>query len=266
MRQFTSAFMLLIFCCASALAQSVFTSPLLNSPDNINGTLRKAPDGLVSPIVGDFDNDGNRDFIVVTSTPAGSPVLQTVLVRGDGTIASLAQTPLPISNVFGSNGQTNVLGAAVADFNANTKRDLMLLTNLNGSSDPSHISYLVGNGDGTFSAPVSMDIQGCENPTQIAPADFNRDSRVDLAVLCGDGNFLAFLGRGDGTFLDHVMSSTQDSNQNFSVGDLNRDGFPDLLLWPAQTGVSYTTSTMLGNGDGSFKSPVAFSQLPEPRR
>ena len=139
----------------------------------------------------------------------------------------------------------------------------MLLTTLNGST---HISYFVGHGDGTFSAPVSMDTQNCENPTQIGSADFNHDGRPDMAVLDGDGDLLAYLGRGDGTFQDPVISNTQNSNQSFSVGDLNKDGFPDLLLWQAHTGMSYSTSIMLGNGDGSFKSPVVISQLPEQRR
>jgi hypothetical protein len=74
-------------------------------------------------------------------------------------------------------------------------------------------------------------------------ADFNGDGKPD--ILCSDGTLN--LGNGDGTF----RLGTPVSGTPLAVADFNGDGKPDIL----EQG-SGTLLVLLGNGDGTFQSPI----------
>src|SRR6266704_6604590 len=61
---------------------------------------------------------------------------------------------------------------------------------------------LLGNGDGTFQAPLTFTAGG--RPASVAVGDFNGDGKPDLAVanqgISPPGNVSVLLGNGDGTF------------------------------------------------------------------
>jgi VCBS repeat protein len=67
---------------------------------------------------------------------------------------------------------------AVGDFNGDGKLDLIVATAGTNLSD--NLSLLLGNGDGTFQTAV---IYGAGSNFSVAPADFNGDGRLDLAVV-----------------------------------------------------------------------------------
>jgi FG-GAP-like repeat/Bacterial Ig-like domain (group 3) len=111
----------------------------------------------------------------------------------------------------------------------------------------------------------------------VAIKDLNGDGKPDLAVadLCqtgSDGNsdcdsggaVGVLLGNGDGTFQPSVTySSGGTAASSVAIADVNGDGFPDLLV--ANQCESSTDCTngvigvLLGNGDGTFRPPVAYS-------
>src|ERR1700738_2329328 len=81
-------------------------------------------------------------------------------------------------------------------------------------------------------------------------ADLNGDGKPDLVFL--DGTVL--LGKGDGTFTvgkPWQISGTSTASQ-FAIADFNGDGKPDLLI----AGPLNAFSVLLGNGDGTFQTPV----------
>lgn len=242
-------------CCASALAQSSSPSLQVNQIDNLSGDSYSFP----PPIPGDFNNDGNTDFVFVAYTPNGDQVLQTALGRGNGMITSIAPTPLPAAMTFRNYGSSNFPGAAISDFNGDGKQDLVLVTSVDEGMTNS-LSTFVGKGDGTFGAPTNLPIPNGEVPIQIATADFNHDGKADLVALCQSGDVLVYLGNGNGSFQNPVTSNAGVQNRAyFQVGDINKDGFPDLLVWADNS--SFSASILQGNGDGSFKSPVAIPQI-----
>src|SRR5262249_60076682 len=99
----------------------------------------------------------------------------------------------------------------------------------------------------------------------LAVADLNGDGKLDLVATNGNDNTVSvLLGNGDGTFQTQrtfttVGSSTGQSPNGIAVADVNKDGKPDLVVSCATgPGGSPGISVLLGNGDGTFQTPLTF--------
>src|SRR5579863_1549511 len=209
-----------------------------------------APAAIAS---GDFNGDGRLDLAVVTSPqacqsmcPPGSVAI--LLGKPDGTFGLATNFPVGHSPS----------AIALGDFNSDGKLDLAVV-----NSGDNTVSVLLGNGDGTFQPHVDY-ATGTQfgsgeisSPGAVAVADFNSDGKLDLAVANSlDGTVSIFIGRGDGTFAPHFDYPANDS---FSLvaGDFNGDGKVDIVtVSPANNATTF--SVLLGNGDGSFKSPASY--------
>ena len=144
---------------------------------------------------------------------------------------------------------------AVADFNGDGVQDLAVV----GIALSNDVSVLLGNGDGTFRAPISVPVGS--DQLSVVVGDFNGDGVPDLAVgrLDSDNNISlpgivsVSLGNGDGTFQPPVNYTVGVYPWSVAVGDLNRDGTLDLVV--ANAGDN-DVSILLGNGDGTFGTPA----------
>jgi hypothetical protein len=107
-------------------------------------------------------------------------------------------------------------------------------------------------------------------PTAVNPAygvttgDFNGDGKLDLAVTSGDLSVsvavFVLLGNGDGTFqpaTSYPLASQYVSD--LIARDFNGDGKLDLAVADGTYGAGRNLSIMLGNGDGTFQSPVNYA-------
>jgi len=155
-----------------------------------------------SVAVADFNGDGRLDLAV-----AGGENITVLLGRGDGTFQAGVD--------YTTSGFEFPLGIASGDFNGDGKLDLVVLNGVGTG-----VGVLIGNGNGTFQAPV---INLARGVFAIADAvgDFNTDGKLDLMVASA-----LFLGNGDGTF----QSATAYPAGDFAVvaADLNSDGLLDV--------------------------------------
>jgi uncharacterized protein YfaP (DUF2135 family) len=101
-------------------------------------------------------------------------------------------------------------------------------------------------------------------PISVAIADVNKDGHPDLVVANEtDGTLSIFLGNGDGTFaaqtviaLPGATTSTMATKPSAVVtGDFNDDGDIDLAVTDM---ANSRVLILLGNGDGTFQTPVAY--------
>jgi hypothetical protein len=122
-----------------------------------------------------------------------------------------------------------------------------------------------------FLAPLAYDAGA--DPVSVAVADFNGDGKPDLAVA-NQGNYpypnssvSILLGQGGGTFLPAVSYAAGNNPQSVAVGDFNGDGKQDLAV--ANVGDYYGNgqgvSILLGQGDGTFQTPVSYAAENNPQ-
>ena len=104
---------------------------------------------------------------------------------------------------------------AVGDFNGDHKLDLVT-ANYVGNT----VSVLVGNGNGTFQAPVNHSVGS--NPSSVAVGDFNQDNKADLAVTNYSSNSVSvLLGNGNGTFQAPTNYTTGQKPTSVVIGEVS---------------------------------------------
>ncbi|HTS67720.1 MAG TPA: FG-GAP-like repeat-containing protein, partial [Terriglobia bacterium] len=210
---------------------------------NGNGTFQAHVDfavGMagVSLVAGDFNGDGRLDLAVAggvyNSSTGSQGAIALLLGNGNGTIQAPVIVTVP-------NTMYSLDGLATGDFNHDGRLDLAATDGVN------HLYVLLGNGDGTFTAPVTYTTSAAG---ALAAADFNGDGNVDLAAPEWQGYSIGvMLGNGDGTFQTAVPYSAGDIGNSLIAADFNGDGKPDLVSGG---------TILLNNGDGTFGPPYNF--------
>lgn len=184
----------------------------------------------------DFNTDRRLDLVV------GNYEFSHILFgRGDGVF--------PVTVPLHTAGNVQ----AVTDFNGDGIQDILLHT----PQGPGTLAVLLGNGNGSFQAPITTYLTYLLQA--VAVADFNLDGKTDLAIayqVGGSDIAEVRLGNGDGTFgAPQPFSLPRDTVSRMLAADLNRDGKPDLVA--AMVGLS-AVMLLPGDGQGGFAGPSIY--------
>lgn len=195
-----------------------------------------------SAVAADFNGDGILDIALSVTTGAGNMTnaVQILLGNGDGTFQLLSQLA----------GTCSGSAIVVGDFNRDGKPDIAASCNLSGGAG---LQILLGNGNGTFQAPITY--ASPDVVFSLAVADFNGDGFSDLAVQAST-NLAILFGNGDGTFQPQV-SLNQQANcylNCIAAADFTGDGKMGLAVYSDNNVISI----LLGNGNGTFQPPVSY--------
>jgi hypothetical protein len=227
---------------------SADVSVLLNRGGGTLGSDHRS-DALSFPgriLAADLNGDKKQDLVVfpVTTVVGVAPQVVVLLGHGDGTFAPpvLLQTNLAPGTTLG----------VVGDFTGNGKMDIAVFS----ANDPTFDVFL-GNGDGTFAAPLTE--LGPTAVSAVVAADFNGDNKTDLAIGGGGaGAIFILLSKGDGTFTQaQVLNANTDPAQLSStviglavadMGGVDSSGNSTLGLPDGRLDLLAVTKSFFGSG------------------
>ncbi len=145
-------------------------------------------------------------------------------------------------------------GVRMADLDGNGRPDLIGMGTPESSSSSLVVTRLASGG-GAFTSPSTMYTPGLF-PQRSAVADIDNDNRQDLLVLGYAGTGYAgrtFFNAGNGTLSPAISFSMVDQATLVRIGDLNGDGWRDLIV-PSYNPTNYDSVVHYygGLGNGQF--------------
>ena len=196
-------------------------------------------------VAGDIDGDGHVDL--VTADLGGGTVS---VLRGDGSGAFAAAASYGVGGSFES-----PYAVALGDANNDSIPDIATAnTNISNES----ISYLEGNGDGTFAPAVLLPIgdAGYYSPQAVLLSDVTGDGNADIVTAnLGADNVSVLAGDGAGGFAAATHFATDPGPVDVVAGDLTGDDLVDLVT-VNQSGQD--VSVLAGSGGGAFAAAASY--------
>lgn len=189
--------------------------------------------------IGDFDNDGDLD--IATANFAGAGNMSVLLNNGNGTFAGAV--------VYGTSGPTWI---AAADFNADGYLDLIVVNTFSNA-----LTVFQNNGNGTFTSAGTIATGAGTNPRKVYVADVDNDGDIDvLTQLSLSGQISVFRNNGLGVFGSQANFSAAATEAELITGDINGDGYIDVVTTPFTAGTN--VEVRFNNGDGTFALPTLY--------
>lgn len=205
--------------------------------------------GPIGLVVGDFTGDGFPDLVTADGDFYGTGTTVSLMVhngQSGNQVAFAAPRPFTVGD--------NVQRVAAADLDGDGDLDLVV-----GRAHAAGNAVLLNTGSG-FAAPVYYEhAPGAQNPgAAVALVDVDRDGRADLvasATTSNNGVVAVRRNNGNGTFASAVLYNLMAYSWTLSSiasGDLNGDGWPDLIGTTPSGRAVDGFHVLLSNGSGGF--------------
>jgi FG-GAP-like repeat len=212
-------------------------------------------------VTGCTGSTGTAETAATAGMPQQSATLPSTAARAPSAAPSLRAPSFTTGQVITAPPSAFGGDVAIADANGDGKPDLALCVDAKPV-----VALFVGNGEGTFKAPLSIDAgRPC---IFLVAADLSGDGTLDLAASGQDGSASVMLGAGRGTFakptvIPAVGDLGESQGWGLASGDLNGDGAPDLLMsvfaWHGDFQAPGHVAVLLNKGSGKFSQPVFYA-------
>ncbi|CAF1295038.1 unnamed protein product, partial [Adineta steineri] len=199
--------------------------------------------GSQSIAIGDVNNDGRLDIVV-----------GNVYAANIGLFIAIDYRKFEYRTIYMIGNNANPYSVALGYFNNDNRLDIVF-----AADAENNLIIIFGLGNGTFINPAAFPLGYDSAPYSIVLADFNNDTKLDIAVACQKlFNIQIFLALANGTFANPKPYLTQDKAPPISIAisDFNNDKILDIAVGHLNS--SYI-GIFIGIADGSFTNQITFS-------
>lgn len=215
----------------------------------------------------DFDGDGIKDVVALSTAADGSFAIDTFITGPDGKYGA----PLRSWTAGASWGHIGSMKMASGDINGDGRADLTAFYGYElGNGKEAWINW-IARPDGGLDAPSTVweaTTFGNWHSTAVFAGDVNGDGRADASLFYAyaDGSMalITWPGQVDGKYGTPYNSWTTPKEKPFAAlanmklrsGDFNGDGRGDVAVLKYVASNSTSLHTFTGKADGTFNAPV----------
>ena len=200
-------------------------------------------------VAADFTGDGKVDLAL-----SADDNLAVFTGKGDGTFRQPPDYYPTSSDRDPETGNANWIDAG--DLDGDGDLDLTIAyygSNLPIPSAPGHLAVFINSGTAGFEPAVYYDCLAC---TAVVMADFDDDGATDAVSTEFNATATFWRGSADGTLAPGTPFRTGGRSAAIVAEDMNGDGHLDLFIGNDH---DFTSSVLLGAGDGSFGEPLVLA-------
>lgn len=218
-----------------SILRNTTTGGVLSFASQFNVTALATNQSVYGFTVGDFDGDAKVDIALIhSSTPSVITIYKNNSTSGSFAFAagtSITLPPLSSASLILSADMDNDNKQDLIVVNSVNEMDIYVLTNTSASSI-------------SFASPVIVEPYNSWSPHRMCVSDINGDGKLDFVYSEPGGDYVGVLENtstgGNITFAPGIALLNAPNPVPITVGDMNNDGKPEILVSGVDAGPTST--------------------------